>query len=560
MQAENQLASSDIKIVGVSKALEKNIRLHLDQNKINPLALDTENQLNKTTQRALQALGYYHALITISLVDERIYIEIEPNDPVVWGNSRLTIDNGALQVKEIRQYVNNLPIQQGKQLNHKDYEKVKNDLLDLCYKNGFLDAAYKKNELQINRQQKLATLQIDLDCGRRYSFLGVDFQGSKLNESLLSRLVKNESDVDDMQTHVDQYYNRIRLRDIYRNLSDSGYFSAIEIDRELFDEGGVLLHANLQDATKHQILVGVGFSTDTGPRARLQWDMPALNTAGHSLFNRINVAQAEQSVSSRYRIPSPHPIFQFVEYQTGISHEKMDNKEIDIAFIGIGWHRSYLKDWHRVFSLDLKHESSQLKGQSKLQDTYLLPLVTWSKTDNANVPLLQRYRTWITLLSGQTWLGTETNFYRAQIGGKLLISLAEYHQMILRSEIGAMATSSIDKVPLSQRFFTGGDQTVRGYKYETIGRSNAVSNFEGGKYLNVASIEYNWLFRQNWQWALFSDTGRAYNDSSERFSISAGIGIRWQSPIGQLRFDIAQPIDDPDEENPRLHLFFGTDL
>jgi translocation and assembly module TamA len=129
----------------------------------------------------------------------------------------------------------------------------------------------------------------------------------------------------------------------------------------------------------------------------------------------------------------------------------------------------------------------------------------------------------------------------------------------------------LDEVPVSKRFYTGGDQTVRGYEYEAIGSDNKLSDLvlgsdnqlsmiEGGQYLNVASVEYDWQFKPTWQSALFFDTGRAYIDPNERFSSGAGVGVRWLSPVGQLRFDIAQPVGNPDENSVRFHLFLGADL
>jgi translocation and assembly module TamA len=119
--------------------------------------------------------------------------------------------------------------------------------------------------------------------------------------------------------------------------------------------------------------------------------------------------------------------------------------------------------------------------------------------------------------------------------------------------------SNIELIPASQRFFTGGDQTVRGYDYESLATTDANGELIGGRYLNVASAEYSFKVADRWRAAVFTDTGRAFNNRDEPWHKSIGIGARWLSPVGQIRVDFAVPIDD-EEKGWRLHIFIGPPL
>ena len=127
-------------------------------------------------------------------------------------------------------------------------------------------------------------------------------------------------------------------------------------------------------------------------------------------------------------------------------------------------------------------------------------------------------------------------------------------------QYGALHSNDFSGVPVSQRFFAGGDRSVRGYEFRDLSPRNTDDDAIGGRFLEVLSLEYNYRFLERWSGALFVDTGRAFNDRSDPYSTGAGFGIRWQSPVGPFRVDIAAPIDDDENDGFRVHLSLGPDL
>jgi len=109
------------------------------------------------------------------------------------------------------------------------------------------------------------------------------------------------------------------------------------------------------------------------------------------------------------------------------------------------------------------------------------------------------------------------------------------------------------------RFFAGGDNSVRGYDFETIGPVDADGNVTGGNNLAVFSLEYDRLISKSWSLAAFVDTGSAFNDFDVDFKTGAGVGIRWYSPLGPIRVDVAHPLGESDRST-RLHITLGPDL
>ena len=118
---------------------------------------------------------------------------------------------------------------------------------------------------------------------------------------------------------------------------------------------------------------------------------------------------------------------------------------------------------------------------------------------------------------------------------------------------------NLSRLPKQLRFFAGGDNSVRGYGFESLGERNAAGAVVGGKHLLTGSIEYEHPVRDDWGLALFVDTGNAFNDwDSIDLKTGAGFGARWKSPIGPVRVDVAWPVDD--FSDPHLHLNIGPDL
>ena len=125
--------------------------------------------------------------------------------------------------------------------------------------------------------------------------------------------------------------------------------------------------------------------------------------------------------------------------------------------------------------------------------------------------------------------------------------------------MGGTAVENFAKMPASERFFAGGDQSVRGYGYQKLGPTDKSGDIIGGRYLVVGSIEFDYLFMGDFGAAVFVDSGNADDNFVPSLKTGAGIGLRWRSPVGMLRFDIAHPFDDSSNDY-RIHISIGPEL
>ncbi|MFH1025079.1 MAG: BamA/TamA family outer membrane protein, partial [Nitrospirota bacterium] len=145
--------------------------------------------------------------------------------------------------------------------------------------------------------------------------------------------------------------------------------------------------------------------------------------------------------------------------------------------------------------------------------------------------------------------------------GSTIVSLP--WRLSLYTRINGAVTAqedSIRHIPASLRFFTGGDRSIRGYKYQSLGPKNEKGDVIGGKNLLVGSVELERALFSDWGIAAFYDAGNSFNSFSDiKLYEGAGIGLRYYTQIGAIRLDIARQID---VSNPtfRIHFSLGIEL
>ena len=100
---------------------------------------------------------------------------------------------------------------------------------------------------------------------------------------------------------------------------------------------------------------------------------------------------------------------------------------------------------------------------------------------------------------------------------------------------------------------------MRGFGYQSLGPTDDDGNVIGGSHLLVGSIEYEHQLRGNVYGAVFIDAGNAFDTLDVDAAIGTGIGIKWRSPVGPLRFYLAHPLNTIDRDI-RVHISIGADL
>ena len=358
----------------------------------------------------------------------------------------------------------------------------------------------------------------------------------------------------------DPYDARV-LTMLYVSLADSGYFDTIDVRPREPDRAAraIPVDITLTGARRKQLSYGIGYSTDTGPRFRFSRNYRRFNEQGHQFGVSAQLSPVISEFQASYRIPFGDPRKEWVAFDAGIKSEDTDTSTSDS--LELGARRVVVRpgNWTRTQLLTLLVEDFKV-GAQEGRGRLLLPGIDWTRVlaDN-NIRPKRGSKISLLVQAGADALGSEENLVQVIARGKWIWSTQKTSRFIVRGELGAMAAPQFEELPPSVRFFAGGDNSVRGYDFESLGPTDSTGQVVGGPSLATASFEFEHPVRAKWSIAAFVDSGNAFERGAFHAKTGAGLGARWQSPLGPIRIDIAHPFSDPDT-SWRLHINLGPDL
>lgn len=552
----------NVNINGVDDALSKTL--------LNGLSIEKQKDSERLNHRYLEKLhhsaieelhtmltvyGYYQPDITAELKQDKdnwqaIYT-ITLGDPVQLSLVDLVFTGDASEDDEFHKLKKSFPLQQGQQLDHQKYEAAKKSILTLGLSRGYFDGKLTQSSVEVDVPKNTANVYLHYDSGVRYRFGQTLFPDTVVGESLLEKLVP--------YSEGDPYLSTEALT-LRKNLSDSGYFDSVSVktNRAERSDGQVPIDIGLEEKPQQLYTAGLGYGTDTGARLSLGWENRYVNDLGHRLEANARLSQVTNTVSGDYVMPFWSETINSVGINTEFKQQDTDTSESESFAVGSYYKRDRW-GWDETGSLKLLQENFDISDESE-STLLLIPGMSWSRTWADNTIYTKQGARLSVSLSGATEaILSDITFGQIVVRGKYIQSIGENSRFITRGSIGATEVSDFDRLPSSLRFFTGGDNSIRGFDYESLGPENSEGDVVGGRYLAVGSVELEHMFLNDWGGAVFSDFGNAFNSFSDPIEYSVGVGVRWRSPVGLIRVDLAKGLSDKDEPIA-LHIVIGPDL
>lgn len=548
-------AQVEVNLEPENPALKENIEIHIG---------DVEGQSARELRRmagyirdqarqGLRALGYYDPQISTEVVAEGegsvLRLNIKPGEPVRFRDIKVQIKGPGADLPAFSIPQNRIP-KQGEQLDHSRYEALKGFIRNRAQTHGFFDGRFSQQQLRVNPTEGVADINLVYRTGERYTLGKVSFTETPFSEDLLQRFVEFEPGT--------PYESRL-VANLNQNLRASGYFDQILVNAapERAIDRQIPVRVQVEEREPNSIGVGAGFSTDVGPRARLTWTQHWFNEYGHRRGAETELSAPRQTLGAWYEIPLDPPMTDSLRFTTGYQREDIEDIESRRLTLGGEWRHLTPGGWQRVVSLEWQDERFEI-GEDDERSRLLLPGFSLDKlsTDD-NIDPSHGYRLQFgTKVANRALLST-VDVAQVVIGAKGLTTVADDHRFLARVRTGAISTNDFDKVPPSLRFFAGGDQSIRGYDYRSLGPVDEDGDNEGGRYLLEASVEYQYEFIPRWRLATFVDHGNAIESLGDDLKTGVGVGVRWVSPVGPLRLDVAQGQDD---QEWRIHFSMGPEL
>jgi translocation and assembly module TamA len=312
----------------------------------------------------------------------------------------------------------------------------------------------------------------------------------------------------------------------------------------------------VEENKSKQISVGLGVASNTGPHASLSYNI--INFLGGAKQLRTNLAfdQLNQTVGADLVFPTT-PRGDRYSISSAITRTNVQN-EITRGATVSGKRVWGPETTERFSSIDYTIENKTLSDVPETQAQVLGVThgVTLRRTDNLLAPTTGYM---VTAQAGAGIRLTNGKPYGRVYGkGIRYLPLGENNTIIGRVEIGAVAGGDTISLPSTLLFRAGGDGSVRGYGYQSLGvrQEGAVV---GGRYIATGSLEIDHWLAPRWpQWgvAAFVDAGNAGNQFANLSPVEGyGVGGRWRSPVGTLDLDVARGVQNG---TIRLHFSLGV--
>ncbi|MEL7537892.1 MAG: autotransporter assembly complex family protein [Pseudomonadota bacterium] len=552
--------AEQLRITGATDAQATNIRLlsamsELDCKAPNWLVRYRYERLGGEVERALQGLGFYQAEHSATLVFGEtcwsVELSVTPGEALTLRNADVRVRGDAADDPTVMAVTAQATPEPGQAFSHAAYRELKRRLASVAADRGYFNGEFVESKIDVYIDDNVADIQLVYESGRRYVFGELTLDQSLLDDDLVRRFARWEPGAP---------YRAVELSELNDRLRGSGYFDSVVIEPRIPDSyGPVDVHARLTGSGSASYSVGGGYSTDVGPRGRAGYEDRRVNSAGHQLSGDLTASPVRSELSATYRRPLGDPAVEWLSYTLGIADEDTDTSESQSLTFGLRRVLRLSNGWLRANTVELD-VSDFTVGAVEDRSRLLMPGISFSRQNSDDsINPSRGYRVAFEARGTAEALGSSTQFAQLIADGKWIYSFNDKTRLLARGTFGVTFERDFEELPPSVRFFAGGNESVRGFDFETLGPTDADGIVIGGSQLITASLEIDRTVYRSFALAAFVDAGNAFDGTEIEARIAAGIGVKWRSPVGPLRLYLAKPLNF-DERDLRLHISFGPDL
>lgn len=520
-------------------------------------------------------LGYFSPTIALEIQDAAddtgarftVVVHVEPGPPAHVSQAQVGFTGptaeepeGAAQRARIQ---SQWPLAPGRRFTQSAWSSAKSQGLRTLQAHRYPTAAIASSQAVIDADTQQAQLDVNYAPGPAYTFGPLRIEGGERYDtqgtSRIARIPEN------------QVYSQQDLLDAQQRLANSGYYDSVflTLDTSASQPDSTRVTApviaQVREARLQKWVLGVGASTDSGPRLSVDHIHNRLPGIGWRAVSRLHVDKKNPLLSSHW---TALPAESGWAWFGGAKAEREEVGDFDATSLQLRAGRSRAAD-HIDRQYYLQYDFARLQGAQKLPSSSSITAnYGWTGRyfDHPTAPDSGFGFAW-EVGAGSTLTPAREPFGRVSARWLTLIGLGERDpethrrsRLALRAAGGAVIARPEVAIPVTQLFLTGGDTTVRGYSYQSIGARTDNGLVTGGRYMAAGSVEWQRpiTMRGNtsdWENTVFLDVGTV-TDHTNAVTLFTGVGtgIRWRSPVGPLQADLAYGVQS---QRLRLHLRLG---
>ncbi len=444
------------------------------------------------------------------------------------GGLKMGEDNAGLRARIERSFL----LKQGMPFRQADWDKAKLMVLRSLLGDVYPTARIAASEARIDPAAHAADLTLTVDSGPAFVYGAPVIKGVKRYPEAIVRNLN--------PMNPGQPYSQQDLLDYQAALEASSYFAqaTVSVDPDPELASALPIQVEVVERPEKRFSVGAGISTDTGARVQASWLHRNILDRGMRLKFDTRIDTRRQTGTAELAWPrNAHGYENSLGVQ--LKQEDIEGEKTRSTLLAAKRNRLRGKI-ETTLSLQYQTEDQRIADEVNTRNQALTLNYAWTQR-NAGRSFYPRRGYVLNLQGGGALesLLSDTSFLRLYGRHTQYVPVGKNGRLVLRGELGSVLAQSRDGIPTDFLFRAGGDNSVRGYAYQSLGRTlnGAV---ESVRYLATGTVEYNHFFDRNWGMALFVDAGNAA-DSAASFSpvFGYGVGARYSSPVGPINLDLA---------------------
>lgn len=498
-----------------------------------------------------------------------VSVDIELGEPVRVRAERVDMQGPGQDDDTVASALSAFVPRQGDVLDHRLYEASKKTVGAALLRHGYFDADLAAHRVEVTRADFAADIDLRWTSGERYRLGAATFRQEPkpvIRDRLLQKLV----DWDQGEPYDEDKLERLR-----RSLIGLDYFGLVEVSPKPEDatDKTVPVEVNLTPAPRSIYTVGLSYGTQSGAGISGGVERRYLNSRGHKALAQVDYANKRKTATLQYRVPAFAWLDGWYTASLQASDEQTDyvnSRRLELVGSRSGQFNNQL---NLVASLHVLRERWAYNiaddgggAMAPIDYTYAsfwFPQLdaTYIDVDDRLAPRRGAGST-LTVRGGKGGADSSAAFAQLHASVQWFRGFDADSRLIVRGEAGHTFTDRILDLPPSLRYYAGGDRSVRGYGWHEIGPEVETDNgayFTGAANVLTASVEYERYLKGPWGVAVFVDSGSAFDGKKPDMHTGVGIGLRWRSPVGPVRIDIARGLKSPDSPFT-IGLNIGADL
>ena len=508
----------------------------------------------KRIKTILISKGYYNATVRTQLDKKQqpalLYFHVDLGPLYHFGKLKLSFLNDPFTDKKRPKL--KLPKKKGAQASL-IFEEQKR-VIDLLRHEGYPFPLLEKRAVSVDQKEKLVHVQLVFNPGEKAHYGSLKILGLKtLNPSFIS---------DQVPWKTGDSYSEKQIRDFEKELLESGQFGTVRVEVSPIQEKKETFPVKIEVTQRkpRTIRLGVGYS-DIGPSTKAMWTHRNLWGNGEKLQLKLTYSPIEWGLETSLERPHFLVPKQTLIFELDAHREQTDAYDADRFSTGLILKREIYSKIYVGTGIRYKLSQVDQLQNSEHYNHLIFPLFVTTDRRNSELNPTKGSQ-FFAQTSYYANLKEDTPFLKTELEGRLYYPLWERIKLsgAVRGTIGMIAGSSVENIPPDDRFYAGGGGSVRGYEYQSIG-PHVAGTPTGGKELAVFSVELRMKPGKSLGYVAFLDGGGVYDDwsnaNNQSLHYGAGIGLRWFTSIGPLRFDVAYPLNPSAEQVERIQFYIS---